>query len=81
LIVGTDLFRVVGLILGGETIVTDLQNSLRIRECGRLREREREREMEREQFIVLLFLVEGEGQHSPDIESVSCQFLFRGVVR
>jgi hypothetical protein len=66
LIVGTDLFRVVGLILGGETIVTDLHNSLRNRECGWLRERERERE----QFIVLLFLVEGEGEHSPYIESV-----------
>jgi hypothetical protein len=35
LIDGTDLFRVGGLVLAGETIVTDLHNSLRNRERGR----------------------------------------------
>jgi hypothetical protein len=36
LIDGTDLFRVGGLVLGGETIVTDLHSSLRDRECWRM---------------------------------------------
>jgi hypothetical protein len=46
LIVGTDLFRVGGLVLGGETIVTNLHGSLRDREHGRMIERNRDREGE-----------------------------------
>jgi hypothetical protein len=48
LIDGTDLFRVRGLILGEETIATNLHSSLRETERGRDREREgsdRERRM------------------------------------
>jgi hypothetical protein len=46
LIDGTDLLRVGGLVLGGETIVTGLRSSLRDREHGRMIERNRDRERE-----------------------------------
>jgi hypothetical protein len=41
-----DKFVVGGLVLGGETIVTDLHLSLMDRERGRMIERNRERERE-----------------------------------
>jgi hypothetical protein len=44
LIDGTDMFRVGGLVLGGETVVMNLHSSLEVqRERGRMIERNRDR--------------------------------------